>query len=168
MSGGAGQALVDDTVAANLAAVRARIAAAAVAVGRAGAEVTLVAVSKAQPEERVLAALEAGQRVFGENYVQEAKARWPALRARHPDAVLHMVGPIQTNKAKDAVALFDVIETVDRPKLARVLGGGDGATGTAAGVFRAGQHRRGAAEGGGPAGRRRRRSSQSAAGSSCR
>jgi hypothetical protein len=123
MSGGAGQALVDDTIAANLAAVRARIAAAAVAVGRAGAEVTLVAVSKAQPEVRVLAALEAGQRVFGENYVQEAKARWPALRARHPDAVLHMVGPIQTNKAKDAIALFDVIETVDRPKLARVLAG---------------------------------------------
>ena len=123
MSGGAGQALVDDTIAANLAAVRARIAAAAVAVGRAGAEVTLVAVSKAQPEVRVLAALEAGQRVFGENYVQEAKARWPALRARHPDAVLHMIGPIQSNKAKDAVALFDVIETVDRPKLARALGG---------------------------------------------
>ena len=123
MSGGAGQALVDETVAANLAAVRARIAAAAATVGRAGAEVTLVAVSKAQPEVRVLAALEAGQRVFGENYVQEAKARWPALRARHPDAVLHMIGPIQTNKAKDAIALFDVIETVDRPKLARVLAG---------------------------------------------
>jgi PLP dependent protein len=123
MGGGAGQALVDDTVAANLKTVRARIAAAAAAVGRDGAAVTLVAVSKAQPEARVLAALEAGQRVFGENYVQEAKARWPALRARHPDAVLHMVGPIQTNKAKDAIALFDVIETVDRPKLARVLAG---------------------------------------------
>ena len=83
MSGGAGQALVDDTVAANLAAVRARIAAAAVAVGR--AEVTLVAVSKAQPEVRVLAALEAGQRVFGENRAG-GEARWSALRARHPDA----------------------------------------------------------------------------------
>ena len=123
MSVGAGQALVDDTIAANLAAVRARIAAAAVAVRRAGAEVTLVAVSKAQPEVRVLAALKAGQRVFGENYVQEAKARWPALRARHPDVVLHMIGPVQTNKAKEAIALFDVIETVDRPKLARVLAG---------------------------------------------
>jgi PLP dependent protein len=78
-------------------------------------------VSKAQPDERVLAALAAGQRIFGENYVQEAKARWPALRARHPDLVLHMIGPIQTNKARDVVALFDVIETVDRPKLARVL-----------------------------------------------
>jgi PLP dependent protein len=121
MGGGAGQALVDDTVAVNLRAVRARIAAAAARVGRDGAAVTLVAVTKAQPDVRVLAALEAGQRVFGENYVQEAKARWPALRARHPDVVLHMIGPVQTNKAKDAVALFDVIETVDRPKLARVL-----------------------------------------------
>jgi pyridoxal phosphate enzyme (YggS family) len=123
MGGGAGQALVNDTVAANLTAVRARIRAAAAAVGRDGAAVTLVAVSKGQPEVRVRAALEAGQRVFGENYVQEAKARWPALRARHPDAVLHMVGPIQSNKAKDAVGLFDVIETVDRPKLARALAG---------------------------------------------
>jgi hypothetical protein len=78
-------------------------------------------VSKAQPDARVVAALEAGHRVFGENYVQEAKARWPALRARYPDVALHMIGPIQSNKAKDAVALFDVIETVDRPKLARVL-----------------------------------------------
>jgi pyridoxal phosphate enzyme (YggS family) len=123
MGGSAGQALQDDTVAGNLRAVRARIAAAAAAVGRDGAAITLVAVSKAQPEVRVLAALEAGQRVFGENYVQEAKARWPALRARHPDVVLHMIGPIQTNKAKDAIALFDVIETVDRPKLARALAG---------------------------------------------
>jgi pyridoxal phosphate enzyme (YggS family) len=123
MGGSAGQALPDDTVAANLRAVRARIAAAAAAVGRDGAAITLVAVSKAQPEVRVLAALEAGQRVFGENYVQEAKARWPVLRARHPGVVLHMIGPIQTNKAKDAIALFDVIETVDRPKLARVLAG---------------------------------------------
>jgi hypothetical protein len=121
MSGGAGQALAADTVADHLSAVRARIAAAAAAVGRAGAEITLVAVSKAQPDQRVTAALAAGQRVFGENYVQEAKARWPALRARHADLVLHMIGPIQSNKARDAVALFDVIETVDRPKLARVL-----------------------------------------------
>ena len=154
MGGGAGQALVDDTIAANLAAVRARIAAAAAAVGRDGAAVTLVAVSKAQPDVPVLAALEAGQRVFGENYVQEAKARWPALRARHPDAVLHMIGPIQSNKAKDAIALFDVIETVDRPKLARVLAGEMARQGRSAFVFRAGQYRRGAAEGGGPAGRR--------------
>ncbi len=121
MTDAAGQAIVASAVEANLRALRERIAAAARVVGRDVAEVTLVAVSKAQPEERVLAALAAGQRVFGENYLQEAKARWPALRACHPDLQLHMIGPIQTNKARDVVALFDVIETVDRPKLARVL-----------------------------------------------
>ena len=121
MTGRAEQAVVADPVAASLRDVRARIAAAAKAVGRDPAEVTLVAVSKAQPDARVLAALHAGHRVFGENYVQEAKARWPALRARHPDLMLHMIGPLQTNKARDAVALFDAIETLDRPKLARVL-----------------------------------------------
>jgi pyridoxal phosphate enzyme (YggS family) len=105
----------------NLADVRARIETAAQGNGRAPEAVTLVAVSKAQPEARVLAALAAGQRVFGENYLQEADARWPALRARHPDLQLHMIGPIQSNKAKDVVRLFDVIETVDREKLARVL-----------------------------------------------
>jgi pyridoxal phosphate enzyme (YggS family) len=115
------QAVVEPSVEAGLHAVRARLEAAARSVGRAPGEVTLVAVSKAQPEERVLAALAAGQRVFGENYLQEAKARWPALRAQYPDLRLHMIGPIQSNKAKDVVALFDVIETVDRQKLARVL-----------------------------------------------
>jgi hypothetical protein len=121
MTGRAEQAPVVEEVEANLRAVRERIAAAARAVGRAPAEVTLVAVGKAQPDERVRAALAAGQRVFGENYVQEAKARWGPLRATWPDLQLHMIGPIQTNKAKDVVALFDVIETVDRPKLAEVL-----------------------------------------------
>jgi hypothetical protein len=121
MTGSAEQAAVDARVAADLADVRARIALAAKAVGRDPAEVTLVAVSKAQPDARVIGALEAGQRVFGENYVQEAKARWPALKRDHPDVILHMIGPIQTNKARDVVALFDVIETVDRPKLARTL-----------------------------------------------
>jgi pyridoxal phosphate enzyme (YggS family) len=120
MTGSAEQAAVE-RVAANLADVRGRIAAAARTVGRDPAEVTLVAVSKAQPDARVLAALGAGQRVFGENYVQEARARWPSLRRDHPDVVLHMVGPIQTNKARDVVALFDVIETVDRSKLAQTL-----------------------------------------------
>jgi PLP dependent protein len=114
-------ATIDHQVEIALKTVRARIAAVAETVGRDPAEVTLVAVSKAQPEERVLAALAAGQRTFGENYVQEAQARWPALRARYPDLVVHMIGPIQTNKARDAVALFDVIETVDRPKLTRML-----------------------------------------------
>jgi hypothetical protein len=123
MTGSAGQAVVADPVESNLQSVRARIAAAARTVGRDPAEVTLVAVSKAQPDARVVAALAAGHRVFGENYVQEAKARWPGLRVRHPDVLLHMIGPLQTNKARDVVALFDVIETVDRPKLARVLAG---------------------------------------------
>jgi hypothetical protein len=103
------------SVAANLQAVREQIAAAARSVSRDPATVTLVAVSKAQPDERIRAALEAGQRVFGENYVQEATAHWAGRRADHPDLKLHMIGPIQTNKAKEAVALFDVIETVDRP-----------------------------------------------------
>jgi pyridoxal phosphate enzyme (YggS family) len=115
------QPVVESGVEANLRAVRERIDAAARTVGRESAAVTLVAVSKAQPDARVLAALAAGQRVFGENYLQEAKARWPAQRIRYPDLQLHMIGPIQTNKARDVVALFDVIETVDRPKLARVL-----------------------------------------------
>jgi len=108
-------------VAANLAGVRERIAVAARAAGRDPAAVTLVAVAKSQPPGRVEAALAAGQRVFGENYVQEAKERWPTLRARHPDVELHLVGGLQSNKTADAVALFDVIQTVDRPRLAREL-----------------------------------------------
>ncbi len=88
-----------------------------------------MAVSKLQPEERIEAALAAGQRVFGENRVQEAQARWAARRTRYPDLELHLVGPLQTNKAKDAVALFDVIETLDRAKLARALKGAMEATG---------------------------------------
>ncbi|MEZ5934401.1 MAG: YggS family pyridoxal phosphate-dependent enzyme [Alphaproteobacteria bacterium] len=115
------QAEVLTSVAENLRDIAERIRGAAEAAGRSASEVTLVAVSKAQPEERVLAALAAGQRVFGENYVQPAEARWPALKERHPDIRLHMIGPIQTNKAKNVVALFDVIETVDREKLARAL-----------------------------------------------
>ncbi len=105
-------------VAGNLAAVQARIAAAAADAGRDPAEVTLIAVGKVQPVERVEAALAAGQRVFGENRVQEAQGKWPALRERYPDIELHLIGPLQTNKTREAVALFDVIQTVDRPKLA--------------------------------------------------
>jgi len=125
MSGHAGQAAVSSEVESDVAerirAVRARIADAARAVGRDPAAVTLVAVGKAQPEERIQAALAAGQRVFGENYMQEAKARWATTRAAWPGLRLHMVGPIQTNKVKDVVALFDVVETLDRPKLAQAL-----------------------------------------------
>ena len=83
---------------------------------------TLVAVSKRQPNERIDAALAAGQNVFGENRVQEAQGRWMPRRDRHADLTLHLIGPLQTNKVADAVALFDVIEVVDRPKLAKALG----------------------------------------------
>jgi hypothetical protein len=105
-------------VANNLEAVRQRITQVALAAGRAPDAVRLIAVSKAQPLARVEAALAAGQRVFGENYLQPAKARWPALRPAWPGIELHLIGPLQTNKIKEAVALFDVIQTVDRPKLA--------------------------------------------------
>jgi pyridoxal phosphate enzyme (YggS family) len=115
------QGQAEATVAERLREVRRAIALMARSSGREPADVTLVAVSKAQPEERVLAALEEGQRVFGENYVQPALARWPALRDAYPDLQLHMIGPIQTNKAREVVGLFDVIETVDRDKLARAL-----------------------------------------------
>jgi pyridoxal phosphate enzyme (YggS family) len=104
-----------------LADVRARIAAAAREAGRDPDAVTLVAVSKMQPAERIEAVLAAGHRVFGENRVQEAQARWPALRARYPGVELHLIGPLQTNKARAAADLFDVIESVDRPRLARKL-----------------------------------------------
>jgi len=105
------------SVARRLADIRARIAAAAPDPSR----VTLVAISKLQPVAKIEAAIAAGQRVFGENRMQEAAAKWPAIKARHPGITLHMVGPLQTNKAREAVALFDVIETVDRPKLAAKL-----------------------------------------------
>ena len=106
-----------------LAAVRARIAEAAAAAARRPEDVTLVAVSKTHDAAAVEAALASGQRVFGENRVQEAAAKYPPLKARHPDLRLHLIGPLQTNKVKDAVALFDAIETVDRPKLAEALAG---------------------------------------------
>ncbi len=108
-------------VAANLAAVRANIQTACEQAKRDPAEVSLIAVSKAQPLERLEAALAAGQRIFGENYVQEAQARWPDLRARYPDAEVHMIGALQTNKAREAVATFDIIQSVDRPRLAAAL-----------------------------------------------
>ncbi|MDP1736807.1 MAG: YggS family pyridoxal phosphate-dependent enzyme [Caulobacter sp.] len=95
-----------------------RIAAAARDVGRAPGDVTLVAVSKQQPDERIEAMLAAGQRVFGENRVQEAQQRWIGRRA---GVELRLIGPLQTNKVREAVALFDVIETVDREKLARAV-----------------------------------------------
>lgn len=109
------------TVADNLRAVRAEIARAAREAGRRDDAVCLVAVSKTQPADRVAEALAAGQRVFGENRVQEARSKFPDLRGRWPDLQLHLLGPLQTNKVREAVALFDVIETVDRRRLAEAL-----------------------------------------------
>ena len=86
-----------------------------------GADVTLIAASKRQPDDRIEAALMAGQRVFGENRVQEAQARWSARRESYPDLQLRLIGPLQTNKAEDAVRAFDVIETLDREKLLHAL-----------------------------------------------
>ncbi len=108
-------------IAANLATVRGHIAAAAAAGGRDAVAVTLVAVAKTHGADSVAAALAAGQSVFGENRVQEAAAKYPALQAQHPALRLHLIGPLQTNKVKQALGLFDVIETVDREKLARAL-----------------------------------------------
>jgi len=104
-----------------LAEVRQHIAAAARTAGRDPAAVTLVAVSKTHGADRVRELLDAGQRVFGENRVQEAEEKFPALKAGCPDLKLHLIGPLQTNKAREAVALFDVIESVDRERLAATL-----------------------------------------------
>jgi pyridoxal phosphate enzyme (YggS family) len=108
-------------IAAQLQDIRAHIAAAARAAERDAGAVTLIAVAKTHPAEAVAAALQAGQTVFGENRVQEAQAKYPELQHNHPQLRLHLIGPLQTNKVKDAVALFDVIQTVDREKLARAL-----------------------------------------------
>ena len=112
---------MEGVIRANLAAVRARIAAAAEAAGRPPDSIELVAVGKTHPAVAVREALLAGHRVFGENRMQEAQAKYPALREEFPDLVLHLIGPLQTNKVRDAVALCDVIETVDRPRLAEAL-----------------------------------------------
>ena len=101
--------------------IRRRIAAAETAAGRTPGAVTLIAVSKVQPLDRVEAVLQTGHRVFGENYVQEAGAKWPAWRDRFAGVELHMIGPLQTNKLKPALALFDAIHTLDRPSLAQKL-----------------------------------------------
>lgn len=109
------------SIADRFAQVRGRIAEAAMAAGRDPASVALTAVSKTQEPEALQAALDAGQRVFGENRVQEAQAHWGARRAALPDLELRLIGPLQTNKALEAVELFDVIETVDRERLAAAL-----------------------------------------------
>ena len=115
------EAAYSQILTANLSAVRGRIEAATRASGRSAGAVKLVAVSKTHPEAAVRAALAAGQRHFGENRVQEALGKFPQLRTEFPDLVLHLIGPLQTNKVRDAVAHCDVIETVDRPRLAESL-----------------------------------------------
>lgn len=109
------------TPAERLADVRARIATAAREVGRDPSEVRLVAVSKTFGSEAIIPVIEAGHRIFGENRVQEAQRKWPALKQRWPDVELHLIGPLQSNKARDAVELFDVIQTIDRPKIAAAV-----------------------------------------------
>ncbi len=111
----------ETTAVGRLAEVRRRIAEACREAGRDAAGVTLVAVSKTFAADAIEPVIAAGQRVFGENRVQEAKAKWPALRERHPGIALHLIGPLQSNKAKEAVALFDAIHSVDRPSLCAAL-----------------------------------------------
>lgn len=89
--------------------------------GREASSVKLIAVSKTHDAPRIEPIIAAGQRLFGENRIQEAKAKWPDIRLQHPEVELHLIGPLQSNKVKDAVALFDVIHTVDRPKIAKTL-----------------------------------------------
>lgn len=110
-----------NTAAKNLRTVKDKICQAAREAGRKERDVVLVAVSKTFGWEEIMPVIEAGQRVFGENRVQEAQAKWPSLKQDFPDIELHLIGPLQSNKAKDAVALFDVIETVDREKIAAAL-----------------------------------------------
>jgi pyridoxal phosphate enzyme (YggS family) len=116
-------------------AIRARVDAAATQAGRDPGSVALIAVSKVQPEVRVTAVLEAGCRLFGENRVQEAQARWTPLRERFSDVALHLIGPLQTNKARTAVAFFDAIHTLDRPKLAAKIADAMAETGRAPALF---------------------------------
>ncbi|MGY8963910.1 MAG: YggS family pyridoxal phosphate-dependent enzyme [Rhodospirillales bacterium] len=105
----------------NIESLKTRAAKAASGVGRDPLDILLVAVSKMHSGDAIRASLDAGQRVFGESRVQEAMDKWPPIKAEYPDVRLHLIGPLQTNKVREAVALFDVIQTVDRPKLANKL-----------------------------------------------
>ncbi|RCK53977.1 alanine racemase [Thalassospira profundimaris] len=111
----------DVDIVANLATIQQNIDEAASAVGRKSDDVTLVCVSKTHDAPHVRGALVAGRRIFGENRVQEASEKWPELKQEFPDVELHLIGPLQSNKAREAMSLFDVIETLDRPKLARTF-----------------------------------------------
>ena len=109
------------SIAENLATVQEQIDRYAERAGRSSDTVNLIAVAKTKPQDAVVEALQAGQMIFGENRVQESQGKYPDLRADWPDLELHLIGPLQTNKTKDALALFDVIHTVDRPKLVRSI-----------------------------------------------
>ncbi len=124
-----------NSIADNLARLRDRIATACAQAGRDPAGITLVAVSKTNPAEAVIEALAAGQTVFGENRVQEATAKFPAVRGDHPALRLHLIGGLQTNKARDAVAVADVIESLDRPRLAAAIAAAIVVTGRTPGLF---------------------------------
>src|SRR5207237_3240537 len=113
--------IIETSAAESVAGVRNEIAAACVEARREPASVTLIAVSKTHRADVIAPVIAAGQRVFGENRVQEAKAKWPALKERHPELELHLVGPLQSNKAREAVALFDAIHSVDRPSIGEAL-----------------------------------------------
>ena len=125
---------MSDTVT-RLAETKAAIARIARDFEREPGSVQLIAVSKTMPAEAIMPALEAGQRLFGENYVQEAKAKWPALRAHFPDVEVHMIGPLQSNKAREAVELFDAIHSLDRESLAKELSREIGRVGKAPTLF---------------------------------
>ena len=105
----------------SLSEIKAQVAKAEVAAGREAGSAKLIAVSKVQPDERVEAVLKEGHRLFGENRVQEAAGKWPAFRETYPDAEVHLIGPLQTNKARQAFELFQAIHSVDRPKLAKTI-----------------------------------------------
>lgn len=105
----------------SLSEIKARVAKACASAGRSVDDVTLIAVSKVQPNERVAAVLDEGHRVFGENRVQEAAGKWPEFRTRYDGIELHLIGPLQTNKARQAMELFQVIHSVDRPKVAQTI-----------------------------------------------
>lgn len=109
------------TIAENISLVEQKIKKTATFWGEDPEKAKLIAVSKKQPDEKVVEALEAGHRCFGENRVQEAAGKWPAFKEKYDGVELHLIGPLQSNKAKEAVSLFDVIQSVDRPKIARVL-----------------------------------------------
>lgn len=113
--------MTDSSVQDRLEGVREGIAAAARLANRKADDITLIAVSKTHPAEAIVPLIEAGQREFGENRVQEAGSKWPELKARYPDVRLHLVGQLQSNKAEEAAALFDVIHSVDRPSLIEAL-----------------------------------------------